>query len=46
MDVAAWLKGLDLERYCIGVPRQWYRRRVLPKLTAEDLISIGVTPWW
>jgi hypothetical protein len=42
MDVAAWLKGLDLERY---VPAfrdneiDWY---ALPKLSAEDLKDLGV----
>ena len=43
MDVAAWLKGLGLERYAPAFRDNDVDAEVLPKLTAEDLISIGVT---
>src|SRR5258707_5782857 len=43
MDVAAWLQGLGLERYVRAFRDNDIDAEVLPKLTAEDLISIGVT---
>ena len=43
MDVAAWLRGLGLERYVPAFRDNDIDAEVLPKLTAEDLISIGVT---
>ena len=43
MDVAAWLQGLGLERYVQAFRDNDIDAEVLPKLTAEDLISIGVT---
>jgi class 3 adenylate cyclase/tetratricopeptide (TPR) repeat protein len=43
MDVAAWLKDLDLERYVSAFRDNDIDAEVLLKLTAEDLISIGVT---
>jgi SAM domain (Sterile alpha motif) len=43
MDVAAWLKGLGLERYAPAFRDNDVDAEVLPKLTAEGLISIGVT---
>ena len=43
MDVAAWLRGLGLERYVSAFRDNDIDAEVLPKLTAEDLISIGVT---
>ena len=43
MDVAAWLQGLGLERYAPAFRDNDIDGEVLPKLTAEDLISIGVT---
>ncbi len=42
MDVAAWLRGLGLERYVSAFRDNDIDAEVLPKLTAEDLISIGV----
>jgi class 3 adenylate cyclase/predicted ATPase len=43
MDVAAWLRDLGLERYVLAFRDNDIDAEVLPKLTAEDLISIGVT---
>src|SRR5215813_4376922 len=42
MDVAAWLRDLGLERYASAFRDNDIDAEVLPKLTAEDLISIGV----
>ena len=41
MDVAAWLQDLGLERYVPAFRDNDIDAEVLPKLTAEDLISIG-----
>jgi class 3 adenylate cyclase len=43
MDVAAWLRDLKLERYVPAFRDNDIDAEVLPKLTAEDLVSIGVT---
>ena len=43
MNVAAWLQDLGLERYVSAFRDNDIDAEVLPKLTAEDLISIGVT---
>ena len=43
MDVAAWLQDLALERYVPAFRDNDIDAEVLPKLTVEDLISIGVT---
>src|SRR6202165_5592971 len=43
MDVAAWLQGLGLERYVLAFRDNDVDGEVLPELTADDLISIGVT---
>ena len=43
MDVAAWLQDLGLERYVRTFRDNDIDAEVLPKLTAEDLISLGVT---
>ena len=42
MDVAAWLRGLGLEQYAPAFRDNDVDGEVLPELTAEDLISIGV----
>src|SRR3954447_17830100 len=42
MDVAAWLQDLGLERYVPAFRDNDIDAEVLLKLTAEDLISIGV----
>jgi class 3 adenylate cyclase len=43
MDVAAWLRGLGLEQYAPAFRDNDVDGEVLPELTADDLISIGVT---
>jgi len=43
MDIAAWLRGLGLEQYAPAFGDNDVDAEVLPELTAEDLISIGVT---
>ena len=43
MDVAAWQRDLGLERYVSAFRDNDIDAEVLLKLTAEDLISIGVT---
>jgi class 3 adenylate cyclase len=43
MDVAAWLRGLGLEQYAPAFRDNDVDGGVLPKLTADDLIGLGVT---
>ena len=43
MDIAAWLRGLGLEQYVPAFRDNDIDGDVLPELTADDLISIGVT---
>ena len=43
MDVVAWLRGLGLERYAPAFRDNDVDDEVLPELTSDDLISIGVT---
>ncbi len=43
MDVAVWLRGLGLEQYAPAFRDNDVDGEVLPELTADDLISIGVT---
>ena len=43
MDVAAWLRALGLEQYAPAFRDNDVDGEVLPELTSEDLISIGVT---
>jgi class 3 adenylate cyclase/predicted ATPase len=43
MDVVAWLRGLGLERYEAAFRDNDVDGEVLPELTSDDLISIGVT---
>src|SRR4029450_1266897 len=43
MDVAAWLQDLGLGRYVSAFRDNGIDPEGLPKLTAEDLITIGVT---
>src|SRR5882757_4642209 len=42
MDVAAWLQGLDLERYVPAFRDNEIDWDALPKLSAEDLKDLGV----
>ncbi len=43
VDVAAWLRSLGLERYAEAFRANDIDADVLPELTAEDLIGLGVT---
>ena len=43
MDVAAWLRGLGLAQYAPGFHDNDVDGEVLSELTADDLVSIGVT---
>jgi predicted ATPase/class 3 adenylate cyclase len=43
VDIATWLKTLDLERYLTAFQQNDIDADVLPELTAEDLTAIGVT---
>ena len=43
MDVTAWLRRLGLEQYAPAFRDNDVDSEVLPELTADDLISIGVT---
>jgi predicted ATPase/class 3 adenylate cyclase len=43
MDVVAWLRGLGLEQYAPAFRENDVDAEVLPELTAEDLIGLGVT---
>jgi hypothetical protein len=43
VDVAAWLQELGLERYEQAFRDNDIDAAVLPELTADDLIGLGVT---
>ena len=43
MDIAAWLQDLELQRYVSAFHDNDIDGEILSKLTAEDLIGIGVT---
>jgi class 3 adenylate cyclase len=43
MDVTAWLRGLNLERYEQAFRDNEIDEKVLPSLTAEDMKDLGVT---
>src|SRR5271170_8025916 len=43
MNIAAWLRGLSVERYEAAFRDNEIDWAVLPKLTADDLMDIGVT---
>src|SRR5215475_8335420 len=43
MDISAWLRSLDLERYEQAFRENAIDEASLPKLTAEDLRDLGVT---
>jgi hypothetical protein len=42
MDLEGWLRSLGLERYEAAFRDKEIDKRVLPKLTAEDLKALGV----
>jgi len=43
IDVAFWLRGLGLEQYGPDFADNDIDGSVLPELTAEDLIALGIT---
>ena len=43
IDVALWLRGLGLEQYGPDFAKNDIDGAVLPELTAEDLIALGIT---
>jgi hypothetical protein len=43
VDVAAWLRGLGLERYAPAFLENRIEADLLPSLTVEDLKDLGVT---
>src|SRR5271167_3926900 len=43
IDVADWLRGLGLEQYAPAFVTNDIDPEVLPELTADDLIGLGVT---
>ena len=43
MDIAAWLQDLELQRYVSAFRDNDIDGEILSKLSAEDLIGIGVT---
>jgi class 3 adenylate cyclase len=43
VEIAAWLRGLGLEQYEPAFREHDVDAEVLPELTAEDLIGLGVT---
>jgi hypothetical protein len=43
MDIAAWLRGLGLERYEAAFRENEIDWALLPKLTADDLRDLGVS---
>src|SRR5689334_21439190 len=43
MDVGAWLRGLGLERYEEAFRDNDVDAEVLPELTADDLVGLGIT---
>ena len=43
MDIGIWLRGLGLGRYEAAFRDNDVDAEILPELTADDLISIGVT---
>jgi SAM (Sterile alpha motif) domain-containing protein len=43
LDIATWMRGLGVRRYEAAFSDNDVDAEVLPDLTAEDLIGIGVT---
>jgi class 3 adenylate cyclase len=43
IDIATWLRDLDMQQYTLAFRDNGVDMRVLPKLTAEDLKDIGVS---
>ena len=43
MDVSTWLRDLGLENYAQAFQANHIDAEVLPRLTADDLIALGIT---
>ena len=43
MEIGTWLRGLGLEQYEAAFRDNDVDAEVLPELTADDLVSLGVT---
>ncbi len=43
MDLSAWLRELGLEHYATAFAANDVDAEILPRLTAEDLLAIGIT---
>ena len=43
MEIGVWLRGLGLEQYAPAFRDNDIDAEVLPELTADDLIGLGVT---
>ena len=43
MDVSTWLRDLGLEDYAEAFRANHIEAEVLPRLTADDLIALGIT---
>jgi hypothetical protein len=43
VDIAAWLRGLELQQYEQAFRNNDIDASVLPNLTADDLVAVGVT---
>jgi hypothetical protein len=43
IEVTEWLHGLELEQYAPAFCDKGIDRAILPKLTNDDLIGLGVT---
>ena len=39
MDIASWLRGLGLERYAQAFQDNEIDQRILPELTADDIVK-------
>ena len=44
MDIAAWLRSLDLQQYEAAFREHAVDAEILPSLTSQDLKELGVTP--
>ena len=42
-DITHWLRGLGLEKYAVAFLANDIEAEILPKLTADELIGLGVT---
>ncbi len=43
IDITNWLRGLGLEQYAPAFRDNDIDREILPELTSDDLIGLGIT---